>query len=290
MCGDYRVASVPDPLELTLPSTQHGSGGHSISSPARSVARSAEAHDARAWVDLDHRAIGDPGRCLARSDHGGQAELAGDDRGVAKRATLLDDERAENREDRVARRAGERGDQHVTRFEPLEWLEWLEWLDTVAHDAGSAAVWRITDAESVQDLVRVRGRIGAQVRHHGGGGAGHGGRKRCKRWRGLGVAEHARRRSRFDSVALYSAHGEIVGAGTHPRTSRSANSPGANSTTCSGVRRRSSAARRRPHSATLAELPALQLAALLAAMDHEAADTLQPGHIAGNAEGSPRGI
>ena len=105
-------------------------------------------------VDFDRCALGNVDRRTPSADHRREAELAGHDGRVAERATLFDDECAEQGKEGVDRRADECGDEHVAG------LELFETLGRAGHDAGPAAVDLATDAEAVEDLLR-RGRSSA---------------------------------------------------------------------------------------------------------------------------------
>src|SRR3954468_15520080 len=68
-----------------------------------------DADDASVTVDLDGLAVGDHLGGEAGADQGGNAVLAGDDRGVAEHATGVGDHRAGRREQRRPRRGGRLG-------------------------------------------------------------------------------------------------------------------------------------------------------------------------------------
>ena len=188
-------------------------------------------------------------RGAGRADDRRERELAGDDRGVAHRPAGVDDERAEDRQDRVVRRAGERRDEHVAGFEPVERVVGAR------RDAGDAAVAGVADAgagqmpsadSSAASPSASRTAMNAAVaRAIAGGSASIGGG-------GSRVTERVRARRGLDAITVARR-----GPRPRPRSGRcrrrssGPSSSGVSSTTCSGVVRAGRrATRRRPASSS----------------------------------------
>jgi hypothetical protein len=76
----------------------------------------------RLGIDLNLRPVGDELHGPGRPDHGGNAELAGDDRRVAEGAALLHDQASHEGQHRVVGGSGEGSHEHVAGLEPSDRL------------------------------------------------------------------------------------------------------------------------------------------------------------------------